>query len=230
MTEAAKRVLRRRLAGLRQALPAAAAAARSRAAGERLLTLPVLAAARSVALYAAIDAKNELDLALVDAALRARGTAVYYPFLERREARRFTGFRRSWSRAELHARGQRFAEPPATAPVALAGELDVIVIPALGVAPDGHRLGYGAGWYDVTLPEFRPPAVAVAVVFDFQLLGELPSEAHDVAVDWVVTDRRCLDPRSPGEVRGVTPSSLPSTEPNPLRPGMRPPLVVRRTR
>jgi 5-formyltetrahydrofolate cyclo-ligase len=65
-------------------------------------------------------------------------------------------------------------------------------VPALAVSPDGHRLGYGAGFYDATLPDFRPPGTAIAVVFDFQVLVELPVLSHDVACDVIVTDRRSL--------------------------------------
>jgi 5-formyltetrahydrofolate cyclo-ligase len=39
------------------------------------------------------------------------------------------------------------------------------------------------------LPRFSPPATSIVVAFDFQLVVELPVEAHDVACDLVVTDR-----------------------------------------
>jgi len=42
------------------------------------------------------------------------------------------------------------------------------------------------------LPDFCPPAVAAVVVFDFQLLGELPVTKEDVASQLIVTDRRKL--------------------------------------
>ena len=68
----------------------------------------------------------------------------------------------------------------------------MIVVPALAVDPRGHRIGYGAGYYDRTLPRFAPPAVRRAVAFDFQLVAEVPSTEGDVAVDWIVTDARAL--------------------------------------
>jgi 5-formyltetrahydrofolate cyclo-ligase len=188
-----KRALRARLRAVRAALPASAAAARSQSACERLAALPAIVQARSVALYAAIAGSRELDLEALDAMLRARGVAVYYPFVDRLGDRRRTGFRLTRSRHELGTRGQRFAEPPPSAIEAAPGSLDVIVVAALGVAPDGHRLGQGAGWYDATLPEHCPPAVAVAAAFDFQLLAEIPAERHDVRTQWVVTDTRTLD-------------------------------------
>jgi 5-formyltetrahydrofolate cyclo-ligase len=66
------------------------------------------------------------------------------------------------------------------------------VVPALAVDPRGHRVGYGAGFYDRTLPRFVPPAVSIAVAFDFQLAVEVPTTEGDVAVSWIVTDAREL--------------------------------------
>jgi 5-formyltetrahydrofolate cyclo-ligase len=88
--------------------------------------------------------------------------------------------------------GFGFREPSLADPEVGRGELDAIVVPALAADPRGHRIGYGAGHYDRTLPRFAPPAVSVAVVFDFQLVAEVPSLGADVAVDWVATDTRIL--------------------------------------
>jgi 5-formyltetrahydrofolate cyclo-ligase len=88
--------------------------------------------------------------------------------------------------------GLGFREPSQDAPEASPGTLDAVIVPALAVGPMGHRLGYGAGYYDRTLPAFAPPAVTVAVAFDFQLLAEIPFTAGDVAVSWIVTDTRTL--------------------------------------
>jgi 5-formyltetrahydrofolate cyclo-ligase len=68
----------------------------------------------------------------------------------------------------------------------------LVVVPALAVAATGHRLGYGGGFYDAMLPDFCPPAIAVVVAFDFQLVAELPAEPHDVQCGVIVTDARTL--------------------------------------
>jgi 5-formyltetrahydrofolate cyclo-ligase len=67
------------------------------------------------------------------------------------------------------------------------GTADVVVVPALAVSRDGVRLGRGGGYYDRALRHVRPGAVLVAVVFDDELLDELPAEPHDVRVTAVVT-------------------------------------------
>jgi 5-formyltetrahydrofolate cyclo-ligase len=67
------------------------------------------------------------------------------------------------------------------------GTADVVVVPAVAVARDGIRLGRGGGYYDRALRHARPGAVLVGVVFDDELLDELPSEPHDQRVTAVVT-------------------------------------------
>jgi 5-formyltetrahydrofolate cyclo-ligase len=75
---------------------------------------------------------------------------------------------------------------PRLGPTAL-GTADVVVVPALAVARDGVRLGRGGGYYDRALQYARSGAVLVALVFDDELLDELPSEPHDRRVTAVVT-------------------------------------------
>ena len=93
--------------------------------------------------------------------------------------------------AGLEEQGYGFAEPPPDAPH--AAELDVVIVPAIAVDPTGHRIGYGAGYYDRTLPKYAPPAVTIAVAYDWQLVAEVPATEHDVKVAWVVTDTRTID-------------------------------------
>jgi 5-formyltetrahydrofolate cyclo-ligase len=192
----AKQQIRQRMRALRRALPESARVARSTAIALRLLDLDVVHDARAVALFSPILSRGEVDLRPVDSALRAAGKQIFYPYMEPLEAVIQTGFRHVEDLAELSDRGQGFLEPPATARVARRGELDVVIVPALAVSATGHRVGYGAGFYDATLPDVRPPAVAIVVAYAFQLLAELPVEPSDVACDLVLTDRQTLEPRA----------------------------------
>jgi 5-formyltetrahydrofolate cyclo-ligase len=189
----AKRELRRRMRALRQALPAQSAAARTARLVERLLALGSFASASSVALFWPMLDKREIDLRAVDAAARAANKAVYYPFMDPIEGGYRTGFRLTADPSELSERGRGFLEPPREAPAARRGDIGLVVVPALAVALDGHRLGYGAGFYDATLPDVCPPARSVAVAYSFQLLAELPQEEADIACDFVVTDDRSVE-------------------------------------
>ena len=183
-----KAELRKRLRGLRATTPADACAVRSTKLVLRLEALPQIVAARAVALFWPIVEKHEVDLRPLDASLRARGVRVAYPSID--PATKDMSFRFVESADDLDERGFGFREPPHTAPSCARGDLDVVVVPAIAISPDGHRIGYGAGFYDRTLPTVAPPAVMVGVAFDFQLLAEVPATEGDVAVDVVVTDAR----------------------------------------
>jgi len=65
---------------------------------------------------------------------------------------------------------------------------DVIIVPGLAFTPDGRRLGQGGGWYDRFLPGRRDDCVTIGVGFAPQLVTDLPTEAHDVLLDAVITD------------------------------------------
>jgi 5-formyltetrahydrofolate cyclo-ligase len=186
-----KAELRKRLRGVRRTTPAEACAERSRVIVERLLAHEAMAAPKKVALFWPIEARHEVDLRPLDAALRARGVEVSYPAIDP-ETGDMT-FRVVADPAAMDEAGYGFSEPAPGSPEATS--LDVVVVPAIGVDPTGHRIGYGAGYYDRTIPRYAPPATTIIVAYDWQLLAEVPATEHDVRCAWVVTDARVLDAR-----------------------------------
>ena len=185
-----KAELRTRMRGVRRAIPAAMCAERSQRIVGHLLALEPIARARTLALFWPIEERHEVDLRALDGDARARGVRVAYPAVD--PDTREMAFRFVTHPGTMDERGLGFREPSPSEPEARPGELDAIVVPALAVDPRGHRIGYGAGYYDRALPRFAPSAVAVAVAFDFQLVAEVPEESGDVTVAWVVTDARVL--------------------------------------
>jgi 5-formyltetrahydrofolate cyclo-ligase len=66
---------------------------------------------------------------------------------------------------------------------------DVLFVPLVGFTADGARLGQGGGHYDRWLAE-HPPVLAVGLAWDVQLCPALPTEAHDRALDAIITPTR----------------------------------------
>jgi 5-formyltetrahydrofolate cyclo-ligase len=182
----AKNELRKRARALRNTLPQSAITERSAKIQSRLANLPQIQAANRLALFWPIEGRNEVDLRAFAKSLQNRGAQVAFPSIDP-ETRLMT-FRFPQTAENMEERGLGFAEPAYTDPEAT--ELDVIIVPALGLDTSGNRLGYGAGYYDRTLPRFCPPATSIAVGFDFQLLVEVPTTEGDVPVDIVLTDER----------------------------------------
>jgi len=71
------------------------------------------------------------------------------------------------------------------------GSVDLAVVPGVAFDPAGRRLGYGAGFYDRTLPAIRagnPNAVAVGLAYGFQVVPGLPVDPHDAPLDAIATE------------------------------------------
>lgn len=67
---------------------------------------------------------------------------------------------------------------------------DILVVPLLAFDRRGHRLGYGGGYYDATIAALRTEKPVIAAGFCYAkqaVLFNLPVEAHDVTLDWVIT-------------------------------------------
>ena len=70
-------------------------------------------------------------------------------------------------------------EPIADDPTAL------VLMPGLAFDPQGHRMGYGGGFYDKFLAA-EPDHPTLALCYDFQMMEHLETEAHDIPVDTVL--------------------------------------------
>lgn len=75
-------------------------------------------------------------------------------------------------------------EPIADEPVA-DDKTALVLMPGLAFDPQGHRMGYGGGFYDKFL-EKEPNHPTIALCYGFQMLEHLETEAHDIPVDTVL--------------------------------------------
>jgi len=66
--------------------------------------------------------------------------------------------------------------------------IDFILVPGLAFSKDRHRLGRGGGFFDRLLAGRAKDAFKLGVGFSFQLLDTVPTEAHDILMDAIVTD------------------------------------------
>ncbi len=75
-------------------------------------------------------------------------------------------------------------------------ELDLIVVPGVAFDPAGNRLGMGQAYYDAFLKKVRSDAAKIALAFECQVIDNIPTAHHDVAMDAVITEDRIIDCRS----------------------------------
>ena len=86
-------------------------------------------------------------------------------------------------------------EPSPAAPEAIP---DIMLVPLAAFDRLGHRIGYGAGYYDFTFAHLRKAkhVIAVGLAFAAQEIRAVPAMSHDVALDYVLTERKTFDFRS----------------------------------
>ena len=175
MTDA-KSELRRECRAIVHGLTASYKAAASASIAETLVNSPEFTAAKTVFVY--LSTANEPDTAaIIDRAL-ALGKTVCVPRSfepPRMEAVRFT------SRAELVSGRFGILEPPASASVIPAEDIDLAVIPCVCITPDGRRLGHGGGYYDVFLGT-HPNIPTVCLCFGALVREDVPTDPTDVRV------------------------------------------------
>jgi 5-formyltetrahydrofolate cyclo-ligase len=181
----AKRELRTRMRAVRKVLPISACEERSARANARVLELPEFAAASCVLGYVAM--RKELDPSALLRAAAEQGKLVALPRVDG-EALTLHEYTPG---AELEESGWGVLEPLASAPRIATGRVEIVIVPALALDETGQRLGYGRGFYDRLLPQM-PAAFRVGVTYDFQLVPEIPADAHDVPMQCVISDARTL--------------------------------------
>ncbi|MCI0156250.1 5-formyltetrahydrofolate cyclo-ligase [Leifsonia shinshuensis] len=77
-------------------------------------------------------------------------------------------------------------------PIAI-NDVDLILVPAAAVDAGGMRMGWGRGYFDKTLGSMEKCPPVYAVVFDGELVSEVPRERHDQPVDGAVTPTRIVE-------------------------------------
>lgn len=68
-------------------------------------------------------------------------------------------------------------------------EETLVIMPGAVYSVFGYRIGYGAGYYDRFLAK-NDMCSTIGACYDFQILGSVPYEAHDVKADSVISDKR----------------------------------------
>jgi 5-formyltetrahydrofolate cyclo-ligase len=137
--------------------------------------------------------RNEIDPAPLMRKLSEAGAKLALPaVLARGKSLAF----RAWSPDDRLMLGPLGIPEPSPA----AAELipDIMLVPLAAFDSVGHRIGYGAGHYDYTLAHLRKMKAisAIGIAFAVQQIKAVPALPHDVALDYVLTEKKVFDFRS----------------------------------
>jgi len=79
-------------------------------------------------------------------------------------------------------------------------ELDLVMVPGVAFDRNGARMGHGFGYYDKLLEHTRPSTPLVALAFECQLFEEIPTAAHDIFMDKIITELAVYQGRGRGDL------------------------------
>ena len=189
-TSPSKGDLRKIALDARDAMDAAVRVAASEKLAARGLPFEI-AAGTIVSGYSPI--RSELDPAPLMRKLAERGARLALPAVM---ARGRSLVFRAWSPGDRLTLGPLGILEPSPAKAELIP--DIMLVPCAAFDRLGHRIGYGAGHYDFTLAHLRKakPITTVGLAFGAQEIKAVPALAHDVALDYVLTEKKALDFRS----------------------------------
>ena len=164
----------------------------SRAICEKFAALPEYAVAKSVMFY--LDVRSEVRTRHYLPTALSHGKRIVIPYCVQGELELFLlsdmdelsvgMYRILEPRPELRGLPEKRVE---------VAELDLIMVPGVAFDRTGARMGHGKGYYDKLLEHARPDTPLVALAFECQLFPEIPTQAHDVFMDKIITEREIYE-------------------------------------
>jgi 5-formyltetrahydrofolate cyclo-ligase len=184
-----KAALRATALALRDGLPAE----QRRAASEAIATRPFPVAVKPGAIVSGfMPLKSEINPLPLLQKLGDAGARLALPAIAGRGKPLIM---RAWEFGAPLDRGQwGIREPKPDAPEVAP---DILLVPLLAFDRAGHRIGYGAGYYDMTIAKFRAmkPVLAIGVAYAAQEIPAVPTTPRDARLDLVLTERETIDLR-----------------------------------
>jgi 5-formyltetrahydrofolate cyclo-ligase len=178
--------LRRDAAARRDALPAETRRAAAEAIAARAFPLPI---SPGIIVSGFMPLKSEINPLPLMKTLAEAGAALALPKIAGRGKPLIM---RAWQwGAPLEAGQWGIREPKADAPEV---DPDIILVPLLAFDRTGQRIGYGAGYYDMTIARLRSrkAVTAVGIAFSMQEVSTVPATERDARLDLVLTEREVI--------------------------------------
>ena len=185
----AKKQLRAAMQARRDALPPGERQAAAEAIAARIFPLPV---GRGTIVSGFMPLRSEINPLPLMQKLAGAGASLALPVIAGRGKALVM---RAWRWGEpLNPGIWGIREPKPDAPEV---EPDILLVPLLAFDRRGQRIGYGAGYYDMTIARLRArkATTAIGIAFAVQEVGAVPADAFDAPLDLVLTEQETIDLR-----------------------------------
>jgi 5-formyltetrahydrofolate cyclo-ligase len=187
--EESKSAFRREATARRDALPADARHAAAEVIAERKFPFAI---APGTVVSGFMPMKTEIDPLPLMRKLAEAGATLALPVIVGRDKPLIM---RAWLWGEPLGSGVWGIREPK--PEALQVDPDILLVPLLAFDRAGYRLGYGGGYYDLTIAGLRAQktVTAVGIAFAAQEVLGVPTTPRDARLDLVLTEREVIDLR-----------------------------------
>lgn len=132
--------------------------------------------------------RNELSVCSLLQIAQNLGKKVGFPMCDKTS--RILTFRETSSLCCLEIGSYGIFEPGEDLPEIEATERTLCIVPGVAFSRKGERLGYGAGYYDRFLADFRGKSIGICA--SELLFDTLPNDEHDIPLDIIITESEVL--------------------------------------
>ncbi len=181
-----KKIIRKSIQKERDSLSASEHAFKSQVIAEKLIGLPEYIKAKTIFIFHPF--RSEVDTRIVIRDALKKSKKIVLPKIINNEMKIFyisdmdIDLKRG-SFGILEPEEKRCKE-------AKLENIDLIIIPGICFDLNFNRIGYGGGFYDRILPEFKKNIKKIALSFDLQIINEVPFYPHDKKVDLIITESK----------------------------------------
>lgn len=137
-------------------------------------------------IFVYVSFRSEVDTHSLIEKFVQEGKKVFIPVIrskEQMQMARFVG----WENMQADSFGVLVPDQP----IIDQGHIDTAIVPGLAFSPGGARIGYGKGHYDRFFVH-HSVETRIGIAFDCQIIEQIPTNALDYPMDWVITESRTL--------------------------------------
>lgn len=158
---------------------------------QKLYSLPEFKKAKNIMFYVSFN--NEVDtIGIIKELLGNKEKNIIVPFVAKNNP--ILQLSELKSLDELEPRSLGILEPKEKCIKKFdIKNLDLVIVPGIVFDKNGHRIGYGYGYYDRFLKMLKEDVKKIGLAFEFQLVDKIPKEKHDIPVGIVITEKRILE-------------------------------------
>jgi 5-formyltetrahydrofolate cyclo-ligase len=154
----------------------------------RLARMPEVAEADTIMLYHPLY--DEVDLMTLAVQAMEQGKTVCFPACVHSDRsiviRRVSNFDSDFYTSPIF----NLREPLKLCPAVPPEEVDTVIVPGRAFDPSGNRVGRGKGYYDNFLKSTHFTKIAAG--FSFQVFDRVPTDSHDIPLDFIVTEETVI--------------------------------------